>query len=154
MKKKKKPTPVASSDKTPQKLNASFEDDVPLAAIAKESQHTPIEDDVPLSKIISSQQSVTTPKSEPETQQKAVTQSSVSAFNMPNSTPGTTTSIIIKTTPASTEGGKPAVVKVESPLPPGLAEDIMKDIVQLKVFAESCVKGKFFTPEVNSVLLE
>ena len=43
--------------------------------------------------------------------------------------------------------------KIPPPLPPSLSQEGQKLVEQLKACAKSCIKGKFFTPEVNEILL-
>lgn len=160
VKKKKKPASKESGDKVLKKLDKSFEDDVPLSAIAnKDSKKSSLEEDLPLSKILSTPQIV---ESKSETSMTNIKPVSTHTTVLTSNTLLLTTSVAVtnavtaatKANSTTMEGVKPTVTKVESPLPPGLGDDILGDINKLKVFAESCVKGKFFIPEVNSVLLE
>ena len=134
MKKKKKPsTPqaVKKAKKSSSLANKSFEDDVPLAALASKSttntssvkdEHL---DDLPLSKIVDS---------------KDVKENGTSAVKPSTDSAQTPTNKDVKNPP---------------PLPEGLSDDVLKLIKDLKSYAETCVKGKFFTPPPeNGVLLE
>ena len=53
---------------------------------------------------------------------------------------------------SGTDSPKPNL-KVETPLPENLAKELLEDVARLKQTAADKTKGKFFTPEVNKVLV-
>ena len=140
-KKKKKSTSSTSAQPKTDK-NKSFEDDLPLSALACKSttnsktssiksngDSKEINDDIPLAKIVVNTKPITgnsaTSESEATTDQDKKTK--IESLAPP---------------------------KLPTPLPPSLSEEGKKLVDQLKACAESCIKGKFFTPEVNKILLE
>ena len=53
---------------------------------------------------------------------------------------------------SGTDSPKPNL-KVETPLPENLAKELLEDVARLKQTATDKTKGKFFTPEVNKILV-
>ena len=53
---------------------------------------------------------------------------------------------------SGTDSPKPNL-KVETPLPENLAKELLEDVTRLKQTATDKTKGKFFTPEVNKILV-
>lgn len=160
MKKKKVPDNNTKKPKvkSPTKLNKSFEDDVPLATIAKVSLDVK-SDDLPLSEI-SKASTLATVKKETNTDKTNVDVSktkkttSLTLTTTTTAVNGTATSVVTTTATKPSENTKISTTKVKCPLPDGLNDDILEDISKIKVFAESFVKGKFFRPDVNAVLLQ
>jgi len=144
VKKKKKPntSQAIKKGKKSSLANKSFEDDVPLAALASKSTTSPLAnttvkdenllDDLPLSRIVDSKDKCLDNK-----------ENGTNAFD--------------KVKPSNDNTQAPTVkdVKNPPPLPEGLPDDVLKLIKDLKSYAETCVKGKFFTPPPsNRALLE
>lgn len=137
-------------------LNKSYEDDVPLSKIRKSSNDetiktekcSPVDDNVPLAKIITT---FASSNANAILAGKPATSSTATGNVTPVLTPSTVCSTGTLNTPV--ESMKTTPVKVESPLPEGLSDDLLNDINQLKQFSEVSVKGKFFNAEVNKVLL-
>ena len=70
---------------------------------------------------------------------------------------GTTTTGVNEGTPTNQDKknkNESLTPKIPPPLPSNLSQKGKNLVDQLKTCAESCIKGKFFTPEVNKILLE
>jgi len=144
-KKKKKPLPIideSSQDVIHQ--DKSFDDDIPLAKIVKEQIDIPLndnkaskdsqDDDIPLAKI-------------------SVTPSAKASAKLIVKTP--TTKSPVQVTPTTSMNGvcSGEKIKVETPLPEDLNKDLLDEINKLKKIAVDGVRGKFFTGEVNKIML-
>ena len=177
MAKKKKKTSTASIDESSQDvpMNKSFEDDMPLAKIAKSKSDdvklsNSQDDDLPLAKIIVGPQ-IKKLKSDienPQAMSKSanslqilktiVSSQSVDSLPLSASVISKQVSSLlpdVNKSVTSPELVVKTVMKVEYPLPEGLSGYLLKDISLLKSFTppESGTKGKYFTAEVNKVLL-
>ena len=128
-----------------------------------------LEDDLPLSKIKESANGFTDKNIDLDKKQDDLTSSFIqtkfpscaeSKDNSPVKTFGNNSIVTIASSPlsnkqkAENEGLKNPPVKIESPLPSGLSDDLLVFVKQLNSFASTYNKGKFFTPEVNQVLLK
>lgn len=142
---------VAEKDKQPGSshvaIDTSFEDNIPLAKIAKSS---PAVNSSSKAIVVDS---TPTPKSNTITVSTCFSKGSTSPLNTVLVKSGSGSSpLAVATKNGISEGEVKA--KVETPLPEGLAKELLDDIETLKGFAVNYVKGKgFFTAEVNKVML-
>eukprot|EP00111_Clytia_hemisphaerica_P000279 TCONS_00000713-protein len=122
-------TTTSAVTKAPKDANKSFEDDLPLAKLASKSSSSSSSKD-------EDENNDNVPLSKILDKQK----SSTSESGEGNSKPVPNKDV-------------PQPPKVPPPLPTNLSEEDRKLIEELKKLAEACIKGKFFTPEINQVLL-
>ena len=147
----------------------SQEDDVPLAKIATNPLMSPVKDKCALNGSkptpgVANTVPNSKPSAKPDKNPPIDTLSKDSVDRPPlNSIDASTNSLNNSITgqPRATvainerdNADSPKPVKVEVPLPPGVNEDILKDINELKLAAQNHVKGKFFTPQHNQILLQ